>query len=150
MQAVLKRFEEQLPQRPYCTDDFDSGTRIRRRDIAVKKAYLQPNHNKHIVYLPFDIDRQDAGAAWLDGNVPPPTLTIFNPANGHAHLLYELAAPVTDYYEHPKPMRYLEAIKHAYSERLEADAAYPGCLVKNPLHPRWPVRCNDVIPSCIS
>jgi hypothetical protein len=133
-----------LPQRPYCTDDLETGTRIRRRDIAATKAYLQPNHAKHIVYLPFDIDRQNAGAAWIDGDVPQPTITVFNPNNGHAHLLYELSVPVTDHYEHLKPMRYLEAIRYAYTERLEADAGYAGILIKNPLHSRWPVRCNDV------
>ncbi len=45
-------------------------------------------------WLGFDVDRTGAAIDWSDRNAPAPTLTITNPENGHAHLLYALETPV--------------------------------------------------------
>ncbi|MEX0635108.1 replication initiation protein [Serratia ureilytica] len=45
-------------------------------------------------WLGFDVDRAGAAIDWSDRNAPAPTLTITNPDNGHAHLLYALETSI--------------------------------------------------------
>ncbi len=74
--------------------------------------------------------------------MPAPTVVVINPKNAHAHLIYQLVEPVFwradhDDAQHHAPMRFYERIRSAYTAALGADPAYPGLLVKNPLHPQW-------------
>lgn len=146
MQAVLQRFANSLPHRPYCSNDFVSGIRILPRDIALTRKYIQPQITKKLVgWMIYDIDRPGAAHAWDDANLPPPTITVINPINRHAHLLYQLKAPIpTTDKAKLHPIRYLTAIEHAYKLRLGADFGYAGLLTKNPLHKSWLVSANDV------
>ncbi len=63
-----------------------------RRAILAK--YIQFNQPHAMFWLGFDVDRTGAAIDWSDRNAPAPTLTITNPENGHAHLLYALETPV--------------------------------------------------------
>lgn len=141
-EAALDRFIAALPDKPYATNDFERGLRIMERRHAVKRAYIQL-HGVQRRYLPFDIDRPGAAFAWEDAGLPAPTLTIVDPENGHAHLLYELETPVVFLDRNGRgrarkgPMDYYRAVLMAYGNRLGADPAYRGVTVKNPLHNRW-------------
>jgi hypothetical protein len=138
MRDLLIEFTENLPRKPYCTNDFSDGTRILPLSMALTYRYMQLNPPPQKSFMVFDIDRP--GAAWAaeDADLPVATLTVVNPANKHAHLIYVLSSPVcTSPYAHEQPQRYLEAIEDAYRERLGADLSYAGLLAKNPWHSHW-------------
>lgn len=126
-----------LPKRPYCSDDLADGVRVRPLATAKQHRYLQINPPAQAHYLVFDVDRPAAAYAWEESRLAPPNFATVNPQNGHAHLVYKLAAPVTTS-EHGtiKPLRYLAAIERAYGLELGADAGYSGLITRNPYkHP---------------
>lgn len=128
------------PRRPYCSDDPEThGTRIRSLASALLRPYIQANPPHLRVWLLFDIDRPEAGHAWEDADLPPPTWTAINRANGHAHSAWGLEAPVLvdGLGARDAPMRYLCAIESMMSERLRADVGFNRLLTKNPVHPLW-------------
>lgn len=135
----LALFEpDRLPRKPYCTNDLTHGLLIRPLSLALQMRYIQANPPGMTSYLAFDVDRHDAGAAWMDSAAPRPSFIIKNPDNGHAHYLYALAAPVcTTSAARLKPLRYLAAIERAISAELQADPGYSGLIIKNPAHGHW-------------
>lgn len=141
MRAALKFFTETLPRRPYCTNEPRDGQTVRGRDVAISYKNIQPNTSGKVVWLAFDVDHGDAATSWDRLNAPPPTLAIENPANGHAHLLYALQAPVprTEAARH-RPLLYLAAAQEGIRRKLGADPGYSGHLCKNPLHSSWSTR----------
>ena len=130
---------ERWPRRPYCTDDFESGVRIRSLKQALTKSYIQANPPMLRVWSIYDIDRPGGGLAWDEANLPPPSWATVNKANGHAHLVYGLSAPVlTNCMEaRQAPLKYLNAVESAFRAKLGGDDGYSGLLTKNPAHPLW-------------
>ena len=138
---ALRAFTDALPHRPYCTDDPKQGQTVRARDAALRYSHIQPNTAGKVVWLAFDVDQHDGATAWDRRHAPPPTLVIENTANGHAHLIYGLAAPVPrTEVARVRPLLYLAAAQEGLRRKLEADPGYSGHLVKNPLHARWHTR----------
>lgn len=91
-------------------------------------------------WLGFDVDRAGAAIDWSDRNAPAPTLTITNPDNGHAHLLYALETSIRTAPDGKmKPLRYAAAVENALRKKLEADAGYSGLICKNPNHCQWKI-----------
>ena len=130
-------FYKNLPHKPYCTDEL-GYTFINPKLIAIQKRYLQHNPPCMVVYLVFDIDRSDAVMAWFDAGLPLPTWTAQNPTNGHAHIGYELKAPVpTTRAAKQKIVEYLAKIEAGMARKLGADVGYSGLLTKNPCHIHW-------------
>lgn len=130
---------ERWPHRPYCTDDFQDGVRIRSLKQALTKCYLQANPPHLRVWSIYDIDRPGGSLAWEDANLPVPSWITSNRENRHAHIVYGLSAPVlTNSMEaRQAPLRYLNAVEAAYRAKLEADDGYSGLITKNPAHPLW-------------
>lgn len=128
-----------LPRRPYCTDDLSAGLRIRSLEQALTQPYIQINPPHLRVWSIHDCDYRGAALAWEDADLPPPSWTTVNRANGHAHLVWGLAAPVLVDSLHAREgaMRYLAAVEACMRERLHADAGYSGLITKNPVHPLW-------------
>ena len=136
--TALKIFTENLPRRPYCTNDPHLGQTVRGTEAAMKFSHIQPNTSGKVVWLAYDVDHPDGATAWNRFSAPPPTLSIENPANGHAHLLYALEAPVPrTEAARAKPLFYLAACQEGLRRQLKADAGYSGHLCKNPVHDRW-------------
>lgn len=134
--TLLEAILTPLPHRPYCTDDFADGLRIRSLKAAKNHRYLQINPPTQQHYLIFDVDRQGAAFAWEDCTAPPNYAAV-NPENGHAHLVYKLAEPVTtSEYASQKALRYLAAVERAYRIALGADAGYSGLITRNPYKSR--------------
>ena len=127
------------PRRPYCTDDFEQGVRVRSLKQALTKSYIQANPPMLRVWSIYDIDRPGGGLAWDEANLPPPSWATVNKANGHAHLVYGLSAPVlTNSMEaRQAPLKYLNAVESAFRAKLGGDDGYSGLLTKNPAHPLW-------------
>ena len=136
--TALQLFVDTLPWRPYCTDDPRQGQTVRSKKTALGFSHIQPNTSGKVVWLAFDIDEPDGAMAWHHRNAPPPTLSIGNPSNGHAHLLYALEAPVSrTEAARARPLFYLAAVQEGLRRKLVADPGYSGHLCKNPLHDRW-------------
>lgn len=136
----LTLFGKRLPRKPYHTDDFCTGLRIRDVQKALQARYIQPNGPTHRYWLVYDVDRSGAVLDWYDRGAPPPTIVAQNPANGHAHLIYGLEVPVRTAPDgKPGPLRYAAAIDCALRDVLDADAGYSGLICKNPLNAFWRV-----------
>ena len=139
-QPQLELFSQRLPRKPYCTDDLSAGLFIRRAMRAIEKRYIQHNGPTHKYWLAFDVDRPHATFEWQDLNCPAPHITIQNPENGHAHLLYGLSVSVRTAADgSTAALRFAAAVEHALAIKLKADIAYSGLIVKNPLHHEWKV-----------
>ncbi len=129
------------PRKPYCSDDLEHGVKIRSLAQAILRPYIQANPPHIRVWSIYDVDRVGGAVAWEDAGLPPPSWAAANPANGHAHLVWGLSAPVL--VDSPDmrqgPLRYLCAVEAAFRERLAADQGYGGLITKNPRHERWRV-----------
>lgn len=138
--AALHLFNERLPHKPYFSDDLHFGVRIAGKERAILAKYIQFNQPHAMFWLGFDVDRAGAAIDWSDRNAPAPTLTITNPENGHAHLLYALKTSIRTAPDGKmKPLRYAAAVENALCKKLEADTGYSGLICKNPNHGHWKI-----------
>jgi hypothetical protein len=139
LQLSLFGSADRLPRRPYCASDLSKGLRIRSLAQALRKPYIQINPPHLRVWSIYDVDRQGAAFAWEEANLPPPSWAAINRENGHAHLVWGLAAPVL--VDSPDmrlaPLRYLCAVEAAFRAKLDADQGFSGLITKNPTHPLW-------------
>ncbi|KSB85750.1 hypothetical protein LFZ31_26355 [Salmonella enterica subsp. enterica serovar Newport str. S09097] len=76
MSAALQYFEENLPHRPYHTDDLAFGLRISGKGRALLARYIQQNQPHAQFWLVFDVDREGAAIDWSDRNAPAPNITV--------------------------------------------------------------------------
>lgn len=129
-----------LPRRPYCADAKDSPRLIRSAAAAVKRPYIQPNTPALRLNLVFDVDREGAGMAWEDADLPPPTFSVARRDRGDScHLWYSLAVPVrmADPGDSSRAMRYAAAVELGMTRQLGADLAYTAAMAKTPTHHDW-------------
>jgi len=138
--AALELFNERLPHKPYFSDDLHFGVRIAGKERAILAKYIQFNQPHAMFWLGFDVDRVGAAIDWSDRNAPAPTLTITNPENGHAHLLYALETSIRTAPDGKiKALRYAAAVENALRKKLDADTGYSGLICKNPNHSYWKI-----------
>ena len=137
---ALDLFNERLPNKPYFSDDLHFGVRIAGKERAILAKYIQFNQPHAMFWLGFDVDRLGAAIDWSDRNAPAPTLTITNPENGHAHLLYALKTSIRTAPDGKmKPLKYAAAVENALRKKLDADVGYSGLICKNPNHGYWKI-----------
>lgn len=138
--SALDLFNDRLPHKPYFSDDLHFGVRIAGKERAILAKYIQFNQPHAMFWLGFDVDRLGAAIDWSDRNAPAPTLTITNPENGHAHLLYALKTSIRTAPDGKiKPLKYAAAVENALRKKLDADAGYSGLICKNPNHGHWKI-----------
>lgn len=138
--AALELFNDRLPHKPYFSDDLHFGVRIAGKERAILAKYIQFNQPHAMFWLGFDVDRAGAAIDWSDRNAPAPTLTITNPENGHAHLLYALETSIRTAPDGKmKPLKYAAAVENALRKKLDADVGYSGLICKNPNHDHWKI-----------
>lgn len=134
---ALDLFNDRLPHKPYFSDDLHFGVRIAGKERAILAKYIQFNQPHAMFWLGFDVDRLGAAIDW---KAPAPTLTITNPENGHAHLLYALKTSIrTAPVGKMKPLKYAAAVENALRKKLDADVGYSGLICKSPNHDRWKI-----------
>ena len=79
MSAALQYFEENLPHRPYHTDDLAFGLRISGKGRALLARYIQQNQPHAQFWLVFDVDREGAAplriASGISAAFPRPAPT---------------------------------------------------------------------------
>lgn len=129
----LQLFEDNLPHKPYCTDD-KGVLNIRSKAVAKLKRYIQHNEPTKVRWLVYDCDYWGALEHVGQNHLPPPNFVVTNKDNGHSHLFYGLEKPVciTDQGKwHPKD--YLRKVSFVLGEALLADRGYTGFISKNPL-----------------
>jgi len=137
---ALDLFNERLPNKPYFSDDLHFGVRIAGKERAILAKYIQFNQPHAMFWLGFDVDRIGAAIDWSDRNAPAPTLSITNPENGHAHLLYALKTSIRTAPDGKmKPLKYAAAVENALCKKLDADVGYSGLICKNPNHGHWKI-----------
>jgi hypothetical protein len=145
MNRQLNDFYAHLNESVVTTNDFEEGTKFRKREKVDQFAYcgLNPMY-RH--YLSFDLDIPGSAFRYEDMALPPPTIITINPVNAHCHYLYQLKTPVAYHgNSRPKPQRMFEGIQDAMTKCLKADTAFAHALTKNPLHPKWKVITNPAI-----
>lgn len=138
-QQSLDLFYDNLPTRPYCSNNpgIEGLYRLALAE-AIECLLIQPNTARRVVCLCFDVDRTLAAIDWNDRGCPPPNIAVRNPANGHAHLIYLLEAPVAvSDVARIKPVMFMAAVQEGLRRDLEADRGYSGLIVKNPWHKHW-------------
>jgi hypothetical protein len=140
---ALVRFGDACPKWLHSTDDFAQGTARRDRARALSHKYIEL-YERRRTHIVLDVDRKNAIFTAQDYNLPPPTLTVVNPQNTHAHLFYELIAPVS-FGKRSKqhPQDYFQAVKHALTTQAQADASYAHHMAKNPHHKAWQTYALD-------
>lgn len=137
---ALDYFNQNLPRKPYCTDDLFYGLRILPQAQAVLKRYIQPNPPHSAFNMVFDVDRAGSAIDWSDRGCPPPNLTLMNLLNANSHIVYEFETGIcTAPDANIAPLRYAAAIERALCEKLGADVGYAGLICKNPNHADWRV-----------
>ncbi len=130
--------QEELPPKPYCSDELKTGLRIRPRATALTKKYIQLNPPHQRVFLTFDLDYRTWAYVAEDVSLPQPIWCVGNEKNGHAHLIYALMYPVyTTSASHLKPLKWLAAIEAGMRRKLGADPMYSGLISKNPWSSEW-------------
>ncbi|MGD9662325.1 MAG: replication initiation protein [Porticoccaceae bacterium] len=130
--------DSRLPRAPYSTDDLADGLSIRQLKSAMRRKYIQINPPKLQFWLCLDVDRERGGLAWEEAGLAMPNFATVNPENAHAHLVWGLEAPVlTTEAARQHPLRYLNALRVAYTELTDADRGYSGLITKNPNHAAW-------------
>ena len=140
LELVLDCFVDNLPKKPYCSNDLSQGLLIRPKQTAISYKYLQDNSPYYQHYLILDLDYS---AAFVDilystPGIPLPNLLVENPTNGKAHVLYQLKTPIyTTDASRPKPIIYANAILKRLQQLLDADLGYSGLITKNPLSSEW-------------
>lgn len=136
----IEQFINNLPHKPYCTDDLGFGIKVRPKALAITHRYIQPNHPYFHNWIVLDLDYDAVLVELLYSSVgiPLPNILVENKTNGRAHLFYELKTPVykTDA-SRVKPIMLLNAIVRRLQTLLSADLGYVGLLAKNPLHEQW-------------
>lgn len=137
----LKTFEQNLPKKPYCTDQLQYGLQIRSKNIAVIRRYIQHNKPTSVKYLAFDIDYAGVTEHIRNNCLPPPNLIAYNRKSGRSHVFYCLGVEVyTVQNARRKPLELLAVIEQQLCQELEADQGYSGLICKNPLHEAWDVQ----------
>jgi len=139
-QSQLDLFADNLPHKPYCTDE-KGWLQVRSKATAIGKRYIQHNQPSLIHWLVYDCDYAGALTHIGDNHLPTPNVIAINPANGNSHLFYRLADPVcTSDHARLKPMQLLAKIDYVMCKELEADPGYQGFISKNMLHKHWQVQ----------
>jgi hypothetical protein len=137
---ALNLFNNRIPHKPYFSDDLHFSVRIAGKERAILAKYIQFNQPHAVFWLGFDVDRIGAAIDWSDRNAQAPTLSITNPENGHAHLLYALKTSICTAPDGKiKPLKYAATVENALRKKLDADAGYSGLICKNPNHFHWKI-----------
>lgn len=138
MSSLQERFKASLPSRPYCTDVPSDGVYRLPKQVALEKRLIQTNSDNLIRWLWFDVDKDGAWFIPEECGLPVPSMTVINRRNAHAHIGYELEAPVSlSSNSRDKPVEFLLAVQRGFTRRLGADEGYSHTLSKNPFHEAW-------------
>jgi hypothetical protein len=128
-----------LPNSPYCTERKGSLI-VRKAERAVNYPLIQPNWPDKKRWMAFDLDFEDSWMRWDKSGLPKPNYIAVNRMNGHAHVAYMLASPVSFFSaDSDRARNFYRAIERAFRRIGGGDPNYSGFITKNPVHPKWDV-----------
>lgn len=131
-------FINQLPKKPYCSNNLDSGLSIRNKAKALEMLYLQANQPAIQTCLLFDLDQKNAFYQFEDVGLPVPHFITKTPSSGRCHYGYMLKAGVCKTQQaRLKPLKYAAAVELGMAKKLNADLGFAGLITKNPLNKHW-------------
>ncbi|EGK6616665.1 hypothetical protein IRR72_004490 [Salmonella enterica] len=134
----IEVFKNQLPNKPFCSNDLSSGVSIRNKNKALEMLYIQANQPAIQTCLLFDLDEDNAFFKFEEVGLPVPHAITKNPTNGRCHYLYMLSAGVCKTANaRIKPLEFASAVENGMAVKLQADLGYAGYITKNPLNPHW-------------
>lgn len=152
---MLETFIDSLPDKCMSTDDFEWGTKFRKKASSLEHKYIQLNqlYKKYLV-VDIDEDRRESVFCYEELGLPTPSIITINttPKNGRfntPHFLWELKTPVI-YTEAGRsaPQRLYErvdnALTQAFRPHIKSDLGYVGLFTKNPLHRHWKTITHNV------
>lgn len=139
----LQAFARSVPRLAYCSENPRAeGIYRETRESALEKRHIQPNTLKLHSWIVLDVDQPGAAHSWRSSNCPPPNITTTNPRTGHAHLMFQLSAPVaTTEIARIHPVQYLAAVEHGLNIAFGGDIGYKAVITQNPLNPHWLTEC---------
>ncbi len=113
------------------------------RELALQYSHVSLNQILRR-YIVIDVDYEGGALAYEEIGLNP-TIILSNPENAHAHLLFELDAPVL-FSENARlaPQKYFKALWRGMTATMGGDPNYAGLMVKNPLSKKWRMTCCDV------
>jgi len=129
-----------LPLWPLASDDLLAGVYRQSRASALGRRYIEANPTALANLLVVDVDHPDAALRALSahGSHPLPNAIVGNRANGHAHAVWALNAPVPrTEYARRKPLAYMAACAEGLRRAVDGDRSYSGLMTKNPAHAGW-------------
>lgn len=134
----IECFKNQLPNKPYCSNNLANGLSIRNKNKAIEMLYIQANQPAIQTCLVFDLDEDNAFFKFEEANLPIPNVITKNPKNGRCHYIYMLAAGVckTENAKY-KPLKFASAVENGIALKLGSDMGYTGLITKNPLNSHW-------------
>jgi hypothetical protein len=134
----METFKNQLPIKPYCSNDLSVGISIRNKQKALEMLYIQANQPAIQTCLVFDLDEDNAFYKFEEVGLPVPHAITKNPANGRCHYLYMLAAGVCKTENAKlKPLEFASKVENGMAVKLGADLGYSGFITKNPMNSHW-------------
>lgn len=135
---TIEIFKNQLPVKPYCSNNLQSGLSIRNKNRALEMLYLQANQPAIQTCLLFDLDEGNAFYKFDEVGLPVPTFITKSPDSGRCHYGYMLKAGVCKtQHAKLKPLKYAAAVEAGIAGKLASDRGYAGLITKNPLHSHW-------------
>jgi len=135
---TIEIFKNQLPVKPYCSNNLQSGLSIRNKNRALEMLYLQANQPAIQTCLLFDLDEDNAFYKFDEVGLPVPTFITKSPESGRCHYGYMLKAGVCKtQHAKLKPLKYAAAVEAGIAGKLASDRGYAGLITKNPLHSHW-------------
>lgn len=131
-------FKNQMPNKPYCTNNLDQGLSIRNKAKALEMLYLQANQPAIQTCLLFDLDKKNSFYTFEQVGLPIPHFITKTPKTGRCHYGYMLKAGVCKTQQaRLKPLKYAAAVEMAMAKKLKADLGFAGLITKNPLNDHW-------------
>ena len=131
-------FKNQMPNKPYCTNNLDMGLSIRNKAKALEMLYLQANQPAIQTCLLFDLDKKNSFYTFEQVGLPIPHFITKTPKTGRCHYGYMLKAGVCKTQQaRLKPLKYAAAVEMAMAKKLKADLGFAGLITKNPLNDHW-------------
>ncbi|EAP8847698.1 replication initiation protein, partial [Salmonella enterica subsp. enterica serovar Typhimurium] len=135
---TIEIFKNQLPVKPYCSNNLENGLSIRNKNKALEMLYLQANQPAIQTCLLFDLDENNAFYKFEDVGLPVPTFITKSPDSGRCHYGYMLKTGVCKtQHARLKPLKYAAAVEAGIAGKLASDRGYAGLITKNPLHEHW-------------
>lgn len=114
--------------------------RMNKTNALDRMPFIENNPRGVYHTIVVDMDDRDPlrkvqSAMFDDHTIPEPNRVIVNRVSGHAHIAWDITAPVaTSDAARLKPMEYLAAIERGFTRAVNGDPGYQFFMGRNPLH----------------